>query len=58
MKDQTIESLTEQSKNDPDNAELKQQIQKAMEAKKALFPYLTPEEKNTYIKEQREKIME
>ena len=58
MKDQTIDSLTEQSKNDPDNAELKAQIQKAMEAKKALFPYLTPAEKSEYIKEQRLKIMD
>ncbi|EKD25169.1 MAG: hypothetical protein ACD_80C00111G0006 [uncultured bacterium (gcode 4)] len=58
MKDQTIESLIEQSKNDPDNADLKAQIQKEMEAKKAMFPYLTPEEKNIYIKEQRLKIME
>jgi hypothetical protein len=58
MKDQTIEDLTEQSKNDPDNAELKAQIQKAMEAKKSMFTYLTPEEKNIYIKDQREKIME
>jgi len=58
MKDQTIESLTEQSKNDPDNAELKAQIQKAMEAKKALFPFLSPTERSDYIKEQRLKIMD
>lgn len=57
MKDQTIDNLTEQLKNDPDNAELKAQLSKAMEGKKSLFTYLSPEEQTTYIKEQREKIM-
>lgn len=58
MKDQTIDDLTDQIKNDPDNAELKAKLQKAMESKKALFPFLSATEKSTYIKEQREKIME
>lgn len=58
MKDQTIDDLTEQLKNDPDNADLKQQIDKAMATKKSLFTYLSPEEQSNYIKDQREKIME
>ena len=58
MKDQAIDDLTEQSKNDPDNAELKAQLQKLMNAKKNLFTYLSESEKSTYIKDQREKIMD
>lgn len=58
MKDQTIDDLTEQIKNDPDNAELKKQLAKTMEAKKALFPFLSSTEQSAYIKEQREKIMD
>ncbi len=58
MKDQIIDDLTEQVKNDPDNADLKAKLAKALEAKKNLFVYLSPEEQTTYIKEQREKIME
>lgn len=58
MKDQTIDDLTEQIKNDPDNAELKAKLAKALEAKKNLFTYLSPEEQTAYVKEQREKIME
>jgi len=58
MRDQTIDSLTQQIKDDPDNAELKAKLQKEMESKKALFPFLSATEKSTYIKEQREKIME
>lgn len=57
MKDQTIDDLTEQIKNDPDNPELKQQMDKALATKKSLFTYLSPEEQSTYIKDQREKIM-
>ncbi len=57
MKDQIIDDLTEQLKNDPDNAELKQQMEKALATKKSLFSYLSPEEQSTYIKDQREKIM-
>lgn len=58
MRDQTIDSLTQQIKDDPDNAELKAKLQKEMDSKKALFPFLSATEKSTYIKEQREKIME
>lgn len=58
MKDQAIDDLTEQSKNDPDNAELKAKLQKLMDAKKNLFTYLSESEKSTYIKDQREKIMD
>lgn len=58
MKDQTIDDLTEQLKNDPDNIELKQQMDKALIAKKNLFVYLSPEEQSSYIKNQREEIME
>lgn len=58
MKDQTIDNLTEQLKNDSENAELKAELAKAMEAKKNLFTYLSPEEQSAYVKEQREKIME
>lgn len=58
MKDQTIDDLTEQLKNDPDNPQLKAELTKAMETKKNLFTYLSPEEQSTYVKEQREKIME
>lgn len=58
MKDQTIDDLTEQLKNDPDNVQLKSDLAKAMETKKNLFTYLSPEEQSSYVKEQREKIME
>lgn len=58
MKDQSIESLTEQVKNDPDNVELEAQLQKLINAKKNLFKYLSPTEQSNYIKDQREKIME
>jgi uncharacterized protein YueI len=58
MKDQAIDDLTEQAKNDPDNAELKAQLQKLMNAKKDLFKYLSPAEQSTYTKAYREKVME
>jgi len=58
MKDQTIDDLTQQLKDDPDNAELKAKLQKEMESKKALFPFLSAAEQSNYIKENREKIME
>lgn len=58
MKDQSIDDLTEQMKNDPENAELKAKLQKAMDSKKKVFTSLSEAEKSAYIKEQREKIME
>lgn len=58
MRDQTIDSLTEQIKNDPDNADLKTKLQKEMESKKNLFPFLSTTEQSTYIKDQREKVMD
>lgn len=58
MKDQMIDDLTEQSKNDPDNAELKAKLEKLLSAKKELFTYLSPEEQSTYVKSYREKVME
>lgn len=58
MKDQIIDDLTQQIKDDPENEELKAQLQKEMDAKKKLFPFLSSEEQSNYIKEHREKIME
>ncbi|MFZ2150674.1 MAG: hypothetical protein WAZ12_04920 [Candidatus Absconditicoccaceae bacterium] len=58
MRDQTIDDLTQQIKNDPDNAELKAKLQKEMEIKRNLFPFLSATEQSTYIKDQREKVME
>lgn len=58
MKDQIIDDLTQQIKDDPENEELKAQLKKEMESKKKLFPFLSSEEQSNYIKENREKIME
>jgi hypothetical protein len=58
MRDQTIDDLTDQIKNNPDDAELKAKLQKAIDAKKALFPFLSATERATYIKDQREKVMD
>ena len=58
MKDQMIDDLTDQVKNDPDNAELKAKLEKLMKTKKELFTYLSPEEQSSYVKTYREKIME
>lgn len=58
MKDQMIDDLTEKLRDDPENEELKAQLQKAMDAKKKLFPLLTEEEQTNYIKEYRETVME
>ena len=57
MKDQAIDDLTEQLKNDPENTDLQAELDKAMQAKKSLFTYLSAEEQSSYVKEQREKIM-
>jgi len=58
MKDQIIENLTEQLKNDPENKQLKEQLQKEMQSKKNLFPYLSSQEQSNYIREYRENLMD
>ncbi len=58
MKDQIIDDLTERIKNDPENAELKQELEKAMNSKKELFNYLPSEDQSQYVKEFRENLME
>lgn len=58
MKDQNIDDLTEQIKNDPENEELKTQLQKVLNSKKNLFPFLSTDEQSSYVKEHREKIMD
>jgi hypothetical protein len=58
MKDQMIDDLTAQIKEDPENPELKAKLEQLMNSKKALFPYLSSDEQNSYVREYREKIME
>jgi hypothetical protein len=58
MKDQMIDDLTAQIKEDPENPDLKAKLEQLMNSKKALFPYLSSDEQNNYVREYREKIME
>ena len=58
MKDQRIDDITESLKDDPDNIELKDELEKLIQSKKNLFPYLSSDEQSEYIKEYRENLMD
>ncbi|OQB42407.1 MAG: hypothetical protein BWY04_00287 [candidate division CPR1 bacterium ADurb.Bin160] len=58
MKDQQIDDITQRLKDNPDDAELQAELEKVLESKKKLFPYLSSEEQSEYVKSYRENLMD
>ena len=58
LKDQQIDDITQRLKDNPDDAELQAELEKVLESKKKLFPYLSSEEQSEYVKSYRENLMD